>query len=89
VKDIVCINVHDNETTSVEAARSALESNGGTLIKIENNRQRMIRFKWRGHSYSFDPNRIFSRIGIEQTLKDNGRSSKQAAKEIEKFAQLS
>jgi hypothetical protein len=87
VKNIICINLHDNENTSVEAARSVLELKGGTLIKIENNDQRVVRFKWRGIYYSFDPNRIFSRVGIEQTLKENKRTSQLAIEEIEKFAQ--
>ncbi|MEO7924168.1 MAG: hypothetical protein ABIR30_10860 [Chitinophagaceae bacterium] len=87
VKDIVCINLHDNETTSVQAARAVLEEKGGTLIKIENKQQRIIRFRLRGVVYSFDPNRIFSRTGIEQTLIDNRRTSREAIGAIEKFAQ--
>ncbi len=82
---IVCINVHDNEGASVAGASAVLELIGGTLIKIENYRQRVIRFKLKGVSYGFDPNRIYSRIGIEQTLRDNKRSSKAAIDEIEKF----
>ncbi|MGB5028924.1 MAG: hypothetical protein WBO38_10515, partial [Chitinophagaceae bacterium] len=57
---IVCINVHDNETASVEGAKAVLEITGGTLIKIENYKQRVIRFKLNGISYGFDPNRIYS-----------------------------
>lgn len=87
VKNIVCINLHDNEGTSVQAAKSVLEQTGGTLIKIENGRQRVIRFKLGGVFYSFDPNRMFSRIGIEQTLRDNRRIHKNAILEIEKFSQ--
>ncbi|MBK8139582.1 MAG: hypothetical protein IPK57_00175 [Chitinophagaceae bacterium] len=84
---IVCINVHDNETASVEGAKAVLEITGGTLIKIENYKQRVIRFKLNGISYGFDPNRIYSRVGIGQTLRDNRRVSKPAMDEIEKFAQ--
>ena len=84
--DIVCINLHDNEFTSVQAARSVLELKGGTMIRIENNAQRVVRFRLRGVIYGFDPNRIFSRTGIEQTLKENGRTSPQAIDEVEKFA---
>lgn len=87
VKDIVCINLHSNEKTSVEAAMPLLEVKGGTLIKIENGDQRVIRFRLRGSIYSFDPNRIFSREGIEQTLKENHRCAPRAIDEIEKFAQ--
>ena len=88
VNNIVCINLHDNEGTSVKAATSVLETKGGTLIKIENNNQRVIRFRLKGVFYSFDPNRMFSRIGIAQTLQDNNKSINQGAvEEIEKFAQ--
>lgn len=87
LKNIFCINLHDNENTSVEAAKSVLELKGGTLIKIENNDQRVVRFRLRGVAYGFDPNRIFSRVGIEQTLKENKRTSSLAIEEIEKFTE--
>ncbi|HEY6063539.1 MAG TPA: hypothetical protein VIV35_08020, partial [Chitinophagaceae bacterium] len=87
LKNIVFINLHDNENTSVDAAKSILEIKGGTLIKIENNDQRVVRFRLRGVSYGFDPNRIFSRVGIEQTLKENSRISQWAIEEVEKFSQ--
>ncbi len=86
-KNIACINLHDNETASVRAARQSLEKWGGMLIKIENKGQRVIRFKLRGVEYAFDPNRIFSRTGIEQTLKENGAISPQAIEEIKKLAE--
>lgn len=84
---VICLNLHDNETTSVKAARMVLEETGGTLIKIENKNQRVIRFRLNGINYGFDPNRMFSRIGIEQTLRDNRRISRDAMNEVEKFAQ--
>ena len=84
--DKVFINLHDNESTSVDAARAILEKTGGTLIKIENRKQRVIRFKISGVSYGFDPNRIYSADGIGQTLRDNRRYNKTAAIEAEKFA---
>lgn len=87
VTNVVCVNLHANEQTSVQAASSILESTGGTLIKIDNNNQRVIRFRLKGIYYSFDPNRIFSRTGIEQTLRDNRKISKDAMDEVEKFAQ--
>lgn len=86
IKDIICLNLHDNEGTSVQAAKSILEQTGGTLIKIENNGQRIIRFRLKGVYYSFDPNRIFSRLGIEQTLHDNKKISQEAIEEVEKFS---
>lgn len=85
--NLVCINLHDNEGTSVEAAKSILKQRGGTLIKIENNKQRLIQFRLKGVLYSFDPNRMFSKIGIEQTLKEHRKFSPICIPEVEKFAQ--
>jgi hypothetical protein len=82
-----CINLHDNEATSVEAARLILEQRGGIIVKIENNAQRMICFPFKGVTYTFDPNRIFSRVGIESTLRATGKINPLAIIEVEKFAE--
>lgn len=85
--DLVCINVHDNERTSVEAAKSILQYSGGILIRIDNRGQRVLRFRFRGQSFAVDPNRIFSREGIEQSLRENcGRFNSYVIDEIESFA---
>jgi hypothetical protein len=81
-----CINLHDNEITAVQAARSVLEQTGGILIKIENKSQRIISFPFKGVLYSFDPNRIFSRAGIALTLQAKGKKNPLAIIEVEKFA---
>jgi hypothetical protein len=81
-----CINLHDDEATAVQAARLVLEQKGGILIRIENNSQRLITFGFRGVSYTFDPNRIFSRKGIEFTLKSKGKITAEVVTEVEKFA---
>jgi hypothetical protein len=81
-----CINLHDDELTAVKAARAVLEQKGGILIKIENNAQRNISFPYKGVVYTFDPNRIFSRTGINGTLKANGKKNPLAVIEVEKFA---
>lgn len=83
---IYCINMHDNEGTAVQGAVPVLEMTGGTLIRVENFRQRVIKFRLNGVLYGFDPNRIYSRIGIGQTLRDNRNYSMKAVLEIEKFA---
>jgi hypothetical protein len=81
-----CINLHDDELTAVKAARTVLEQKGGILIKIENNAQRNISFPFKGVVYSFDPNRIFSRTGINATLKAKGKKNPLAVIEVERFA---
>lgn len=83
---LVCINLHSNEDASVKAAMQVLEKYGGTLIRIENNRQRVIKFKVKGATYAFDPNRMFSPEGIQQTLRENSRVNTDAAGAIETFA---
>jgi hypothetical protein len=83
--DIVFINLHDDEATSVEAAKRILEQHGGMLIEIENNAQRNIRFRIGQTSYKVDPNRIFSKEGIKKCLEQLGRTS---AKAIDESAKL-
>lgn len=85
-KDIVFINLHADETTSVESAQKILEERGGFLIRIVNDKKRNIRFRINNQTYSVDPNRIFSRTGIERSLKNSGNSSAAAISEVEKLA---
>ena len=85
--DIVFINLHDDEFTSVDAAKRILEEHGGLLIKVENNAQRNIRFKLGRYFYRVDPNNIFSTEGIAKSLEHLGRTSDTAIDEIEKLGQ--
>ena len=84
---IVFINLHDDEITSVDAAKRVLEEYGGLLIEIENKAQRNIRFKLDRYFYKIDPNRIFSPVGIKISLEQFGRISPKAVDEIEKLGQ--
>src|SRR6185503_105687 len=79
--DIVFINLHDDEITSVDAAKKILEEHGGMLIEIENNAQRNIRFRLGQYTYKVDPNRIFSKEGIKKCLEESGRTSAKAIEE--------
>jgi len=85
--DLVFISLHNNEFTSVEASKRILENTGGLLIEVENDLKRNIQFRLGRIVYKVDPNRIFSRNGIEKSLKELGRSSPRAIIEIEKFGQ--
>ena len=62
------LNVHDNETTSVDAAKKVLEQTGGLLIEVENEGERLINFKSHRKIFQFDPNRIFTSKGLLQNL---------------------
>ena len=85
--DIVFISLHDDEITSVDAAKRVLEEYGGLLIEVENNAQRNIRFKLDRYFYKVDPNRIFSQEGIKKSLEQLGRISSKAVNEVEKLGQ--
>lgn len=83
--DIVCVNIHDNEFTSVQAAQAVLQTRGGTLIRIDNKGERLIRFQFQGRQYAIDPNRIFSRVGIEEAFKDEPSYNYEVIDELEKL----
>ena len=85
--DIVFINLHDDEATSVDAARRILEEYGGMLIKLENHTQRNIRFRLGQFTYKVDPNRIFSKEGIKKSLEQLGRTSDKAIDEASKLGE--
>ena len=85
-RHIVIINLHDDETTSVEAAKNILQDIGGLLIKIDNKNQRLVSFILNKKEYTFDPNRIFSKKGIIATLKKNKAYSDLALKKVQAFA---
>lgn len=85
--DIVFLNLHDDEITSVDATKNILEKEGGRLIEIENNQKRNIRFQYGSLYYTVDPNRIFSKNGITKSLIENGRSSRKAIEESAKLAE--
>ena len=83
----VYFNIHDNENTAVEAAKEIIEKYGGTLIELRNNGKRLINFSLKDEQFTFDPNRIFTKVGIRKTLKNNGGYTIEAERETNKFAE--
>lgn len=83
----VCfINLHSDESTSVEACEQFLANNNGTLIQLKHKLQRNIQFVINNAEYTIDPNRIFTSKGIKATLQKLSTYNKLAEKEVEKFA---
>jgi hypothetical protein len=75
---VIFINLHQNEQTSVKAARSVIQGKGHVLIELQSQGNRNVVF-WIGlRPYLFDPNRIFSDQGLEQTLRFHGGYSNAA-----------
>src|SRR4051794_24726096 len=86
-QQVLFVNLHDNEKTSIIAAEKYLDEIGGRLINIENNGERLVNFEHGGQSYSFDPNRIYSPAGIDSTITIlSGNYDVTAANEVSKFA---
>lgn len=80
------LNLHENENTSVVAARSFLLSNGGSLVKFAKGNTRYITFYMGKTKYTADPNRIFTPEGIVSTLQANGPYSDAAAAQVQNLA---
>ncbi len=84
----VYFNMHDNENTAAEAAKEVIKKFGGTLIELENDGKRLINFSLKNEQFTFDPNRIFTKVGIKKTLKYNGEYLTEAENETNKFAKM-
>lgn len=87
VPEFVFINLHDNENTSVEAAVEVLERYGGMLVELQTGGGRLVKYSSNGRQFTFDPNRIFTRAGIEKTLKSDGDYSIEAEGVVKRVAE--
>jgi hypothetical protein len=80
------LNVHDDENTSVSAGKKILAQTGGRLIELAHNGKRFVEFELDGQTYRFDPNRIFSPVGVRATLERTRNYSEAAQAAVETFA---
>lgn len=66
--DITLLNLHDNENTSVEAGLAFIEKYGGRLIELRHGRGREVVVRLDGVLNRFDPNRMFTDVGLRKSL---------------------
>lgn len=66
--DITLLNLHDNENTAVEAGLVFIEKYGGRLIELRHGRGREVVVRVDGILQRFDPNRMFSDVGLRKSL---------------------
>lgn len=85
-KGIYFLNLHSNETTSIEAAEEYLANQSGSLLQLMHDEGRYISFKLGEGDYKIDPNRIFTLHGRMETLKKNATYTLAAEKETAKLA---
>lgn len=83
---ITYFNMHDDENTAVESAKSVIDKVGGKLIEILASGNRNISFTYQGMQYEFDPNRIYTPKGIKKTLQEKGNYSQKGDSIVTKFA---
>jgi hypothetical protein len=83
---LTMVNVHDDEQASVDAAVVVLEKCGGRLIELTHSGKRRVVFSVDGKSYSFDPNRIFSKAGVRFTVRGEGTVPDKVHVTVDKFA---
>ncbi|MDQ5883993.1 MAG: hypothetical protein QG556_330 [Pseudomonadota bacterium] len=82
----VFVHLHANESTALKAARRVARSQGGQVITLVHASTRDIEFHYHGRFYAFDPNRIYTRQGIIETLKKHHCYRKEVIPMIERFA---
>lgn len=71
---VVFVNVHENESTSVTAAKHVLDSvKQYCIVELQFNKRRLINFNLNRKNYSIDPNRIYTQVGAKATLKKYNR----------------
>ena len=65
------LNVHDDENDCVAAARTLLEEPIlGRVSELRHRGDRRIRFRAAGHTWTFDPNRMFTPAGVREDMDD-------------------
>jgi len=62
------LNIHEDEHTSIEAIRAFQKIKTVNFTFIEHSKTRRINFNIKNNNYSFDPNRIYTRLGRKNTI---------------------
>lgn len=83
---LLYVNLHDDENTSAQAGLELLGRTGGRLLELRHSGRREVVFELGARTYRFDPNRIFTRRGVEQTLAKLSQRDAEAERLVERFA---
>ena len=84
----VLLSIHDDENTSIDAYNAVIDKClEFSLIELKQSGNRLISFEHLGIAYSVDPNRIFSRNGLINSIKKyNPRYPDQVIRGFSEFA---
>lgn len=80
------VSLHRNESAAFPVVREILAGQPGRFIGIRTPGDRRLHLKGGSRAFSIDPNRIFSRAGIEADLRKFSFYREDVAREIEAFA---
>lgn len=86
-KGLTYFHPHSSEPTSLETSLQVIAEYGGVVVSFDNVPNRYVSFKLEGKDYSFDPNRIYTKDGVEDNLKLLGAYSRKAEDEVFRFSQ--
>ncbi len=84
---LVFINLHNNEQTSITAIKQVLQKQSGCFLGIQSGGTREYKLIANGKSIAFDPNRIFTKSGVEKTLKNHQCYSVDNCELVNEFGQ--
>ena len=84
--DLLLFNLHENESTSVEAAMHLIRRRGGRILVLRHSGEREIAFLLDGLSYHFDPNRVFTDPGAAAAVLPEGPGQARAVSVVRDFA---
>lgn len=83
---LILVHLHEDERVAARAGALFVEKHGGTLIHLSHSGTRRVSFALGGFGYSFDPNRIFTDIGVQRTLRGKAAVAPQAYAAVRSFA---
>lgn len=69
---LIYFHPHENEHGSAVIARHQVREHGGRLLEIRSQGDRLITFRLQGVTYSFDPNHMFTDVGLRRSLTHYG-----------------
>lgn len=85
--DILFLNLHENETTSITVVKEYLTDKNGVFVSVKQNGKRNLEFYLKKTKYKFDPNRMFTKDGRIANLKLlNKKYSSKAEEKVEEFS---
>ena len=85
--DLILLNLHENERTSVAAGLNLIRRRGGEVLMLRHSGERMVSLVLDNQSFQFDPNRIFTDEGARKTLSASSPAPDGPVQVVRSFAQ--